>query len=103
TAPQFQADIAKIKTARAANNKAIAAHDIASFLIMFTDDAAFTWSNGTHDVGRQALRIGFVQDFSDPNFDRYVRTPASISVSDRGSRAIEKGSWTALKKQTRYG
>jgi ketosteroid isomerase-like protein len=103
TLPQFQVDVASIKAARARNNKAIAAHDIASFLPMFADDAVFTWSNGSHAIGKQDLRIFFVEDFSNPNFDRYVRAPASVSVSDRGNRAIERGSWTALKKDTRYG
>jgi ketosteroid isomerase-like protein len=103
TLPRFETDIAAIKAARAANNRAIAAHDLKSFLAAFADDAVFTWSNGTHAVGRIQLASRFDQDFADPNFDRYVRTPASISVSDRGVRAIERGSWTALKKATRYG
>jgi ketosteroid isomerase-like protein len=103
TLPQFQADVGALKAARGANNRAIAAHDLKSFLAAFADDAVFTWSNGTHAVGKIQLASRFGEDFADPNFDRYVRTPASISVSDRGVRAIERGSWTALKKATRYG
>jgi ketosteroid isomerase-like protein len=103
TLPRFQPDISAIRELRAANNRAIAAHDLPSFLPMFADDAVFTWSNGTSAVGKQALRIFFVQDFGDPNFIAYVRSPKSISVSDRGIRAAEKGSWTALKRGTRYG
>lgn len=103
TSTQFQPDIGAIKAARAANNLAIAEHDLKSFLVTFADDAVFTWSNGTHAIGRIQLASRFDEDFRDPNFNRYVRTPASISVSDRGVRAIERGGWTALKKGTRYG
>jgi ketosteroid isomerase-like protein len=103
TPPKYQANVSAIRELRAASNRAIAAHDLAGFLPMFADDAVFTWSNGTSAVGKQALRIFFAQDFADPNFIAYVRTPKSISVSDRGVRAAEKGSWTALKRGTRYG
>jgi ketosteroid isomerase-like protein len=103
TLPQYRSEIAQIRSARAANNTAIAAHDIDAFLPMYADDAVFTWSNGTSAVGRIQLRIFFLQDFFDPNFTAYVRTPSSISVSDRGIRAVEHGTWTALKRGTRYG
>jgi hypothetical protein len=44
---QYQSDVAAIKAARTESNRAIAAHDLASFLPMFADDAVFTWSNGS--------------------------------------------------------
>jgi ketosteroid isomerase-like protein len=103
TLPKYQANVSAIQELRAASNRAIAAHDLAGLLPIFADDAVFTWSNGTSAIGKQALRIFFVQDFADPNFIAYVRSPKSISVSDRGLRAAEKGSWTALKRGTRYG
>ncbi len=76
---------------------------MAAFLPTFADDAVFTWSNGSHAIGKAQLAGFFARDFADPRFDRYVRAPGSISVSDRGVRAIERGSWTALKTGTRYG
>ena len=103
TLPRYREDLAAIRALRSANNRAIAAHDLAAFLPMFADDAVFTWSNGSSAVGKAALRGFFASDFADPNFTSYVRTPCSISVSDGGARAIERGSWTALKRGTRYG
>jgi ketosteroid isomerase-like protein len=103
TLPRYRDDLAAIRALRSANNRAIAAHDLAAFLPMFADDAVFTWSNGSSAVGKAALRGFFASDFADPNFTSYVRTPCSISVSDGGARAIERGSWTALKRGTRYG
>jgi ketosteroid isomerase-like protein len=100
---QYQPDIAAIRHLRAANNRAIAAHDLAAFLPMYADDAVFTWSNGTSAVGKAELKEFFASDFADPNFTAYVRTPASISISERGNRASERGSWTAIKRGTRYG
>jgi hypothetical protein len=82
TLPQYQEDISAIRALRDANNRAITAHDLAAFLPMFADDAVFTWSNGSSAVGKAALKGFFASDFADPNFTTYVRTPASISVSD---------------------
>jgi len=100
---QFQGDVAAIKAARAASNRAIAAHDLISFLPMFTDDAVFTWSNGSHAIGEKDLASFFARDFADPKFNRYVRSPSTVSISDRGIRASEQGTWVALKKDTQYG
>jgi len=96
-------DVSAIKAARTASNRAIAAHDLDSFLPMFADDAVFTWSNGSHAIGKKELASFFARDFADPKFDRYVRTPDQVSVSDRGVRASERGTWIALKQGTRYG
>jgi ketosteroid isomerase-like protein len=95
--------MAAIRSLRLASNQAILRHDIAAFLPAFADDAVFTWSNGSSAVGKPALEAFFAHDFADPNFIAYVRTPKTISVSDTGARAAEHGTWTALKKGTRYG
>jgi ketosteroid isomerase-like protein len=101
------ADVAEIKSLRLANNRAIAAHDLKAFTPMFADDAVFIWSNGTTAVGKAELEKRFTGDFADPAFITYVRTPERISVSDTGVRAVEHGTWTALKHNaqgdTRYG
>jgi uncharacterized protein (TIGR02246 family) len=102
-APPPPNDVSAIKAARTASNRAIAAHDLDSFLPMFADDAVFTWSNGSHAIGKKELASFFARDFADPKFDRYVRTPDQVSVSDRRVRASERGTWIALKQGTRYG
>lgn len=54
-------------------------------------------------MGKVALRACFAHDFADPHFDRYIRTPRSISIASTGLRAAEHGAWTALKTGTHYG
>ena len=105
--PVLAADgAAEIKDLRAANNRAIAAHDLAAFLPLFADDAGFVVSNGA-SVSKPQMKELFTKDFADPAFVTYVRTPESVSVSDTGVRAVEHGTWTALKREsrgeTRYG
>lgn len=103
----FAGDRTTILALRAESNRAIAAHDLARFTPMFADDAVFVWSNGTSAVGRPALSAFFARDFADPAFVAYVRTPETVAVSDQGVRAVEHGTWTAIKREprgeTRYG
>ncbi len=100
-------DRAAIMALRAQSNRAIAAHDLAHFTPMFADDAVFVWSNGTSAIGKTGLAQFFARDFADPAFVTYVRTPDTVAVSDQGVRAVEHGTWTALKREargeTRYG
>ena len=56
-APPPPNDVSAIKAARTASNRAIAAHDLNSFLPMFADDAVFTWSNGSHAIGKKELAV----------------------------------------------
>jgi uncharacterized protein (TIGR02246 family) len=104
---RFAADRAEIERLRALSNRAIAAHDMAAFTPLFADDAVFVWSNGSSAVGKAGLVATFARDFADPAFVTYVRTPGQITVSDQGVRAVEHGTWTALKREargeTRYG
>lgn len=107
TPPALAADEAAIRALRAESNRAIAAHDLARFTPIFADDAVFIWSNGSTAVGKAALEGFFARDFADPAFVAYVRTPDRVSVSDQGARAVEHGTWTAIKREprgeTRYG
>jgi len=107
TFPAHGADVARIRDLRAASNRAIAAHDMAAFLPCFAEDAVFVWGNGLSAVGRSALQSFFAHDFADPAFVEYVRAPERVSVSEAGVRAVEHGTWTALKREargeTRYG
>jgi hypothetical protein len=99
-------DAAVIKDLRAVNNRAIAAHDLTGFLPLFADDAGFVVSNGA-SVSKPQMKELFAKDFADPAFVAYVRSPDSVTVSDTGVRAVEHGTWTALKREprgeTRYG
>jgi uncharacterized protein (TIGR02246 family) len=101
------ADRAAILALRAASNRAIAAHDLASFIPAFAEDAAFIWSDGSSSTSRSGLEARFAKDFADPVFVTYIRTPARVAVSDRGVRAVEHGTWTAITRgaggETRHG
>jgi uncharacterized protein (TIGR02246 family) len=101
------ADASAIRAVRARSNRAIAEHDMAGFTPAFAEDAVFVWSNGSTAVGKAGLTQFFARDFADPAFDRYVRTPERVAVAANGVRAVEHGTWTALKHdasgQTRYG
>ena len=100
-------DLAAIRSLRAANNAAIAAHDLKGFTPMFAEDAVFVWSNGSSAVGRSGLEARFSGDFADPAFVTYIRTPGAVALSDTGQRAVEHGTWVAIKREprgeTRYG
>ncbi|MEO8176429.1 MAG: nuclear transport factor 2 family protein [Sphingomicrobium sp.] len=97
------ADERAIRMLRADNNRAIAVHDLAHFSTVFADDAVFVWSNGGSAVGKEALTRDFASDFAEPGFVTYVRSPYRVTVSANGARAVEHGTWTGLKRQSRYG
>ena len=107
TLAAYAADKGAIRALRLQSNRAIAAHDLAAFTPIFADDAVFVWSNGTSAVGKAGLTQFFARDFADPAFVTYVRTPERLAVSDQGVRAVEHGTWTAIKREargeTRYG
>ena len=107
TLAAYAEDQAAIMALRTNSNRAIAAHDLAMFTPVFAEDAVFVWSNGTSSIGRAGLVQFFARDFADPAFVTYVRTPTQIAVSAHGARAIEHGTWTAIKREprgeTRYG
>ena len=103
----YAEDKAAVLALRAANNRAIAAHDLSAFTPMFAEDAVFVWSDGSSGIGKAGLVQRFTRDFADPAFVTYVRTPTQVAVSEQGARAVEHGTWTAIKRgaqgETRYG
>lgn len=101
TRPDHADAIGEIRSLRETSNRAIAAHDMAAFLPVFADDAAFVFSNGSSAHGKAELQTLFARDFADPAFVAYVRTPQRVSVSDAGVRAVEHGTWTAFKREPR--
>ena len=107
TLPAYDEDRGAIMALRAESNRAIAAHDLAKFTPIFADDAVFVWSNGTSAIGKAGLAEFIARDFADPAFVTYIRTPVTVAVSEQGVRAVEHGTWTAIKREprgeTRYG
>jgi hypothetical protein len=82
-------------------------HQADRTLITQGENAAFVWSNGTSAAGKAQLKANFARDVADPAFVTYDRAPESLSISDTGLRAVEHGTWSALKREprgeTRYG
>ena len=101
TLPAYNSAIAEIEALRAATNRAIAAHDPEALLPYFAEDAVFAWGDGSSAVGRAALKADFAEDFSNPLFVTYIRTPETIAISDTGKQAVEHGTWTGLRHEPR--
>ena len=86
------ADIAAIRTARAEQNRAIAAGDAERIASYWTDDVTVRSGLGASVAGRAAYREKIVASGL-----VYVRTPTTIEVSDHWPLAFETGSWTARR------
>lgn len=101
--PKYAADVESIRNLRAANNKALAAHDLGHFAELFDEGALFVWSDGSTAIGRDGLKKDFAERFKDPGLTTYIRTPRDISVAEDGTRAVEHGRWTGLLKNNVFG
>ena len=78
-----------IRSARLAQNEAIAVSDADGVAAFWTDDVVIRRGLGPLVVGRDAYRQLFTDD---PVI--YVRLPTSIEVSNRWPLAFETGDWT---------
>jgi len=87
------ADAQAVRTARAAQNRAIAAGDIDSIAAFWTDDVEIRRGLGQLIVGRSAYRQLWVPT-DDPDAALiYQRVPETVSVSSRWPLAYESGTW----------
>lgn len=94
-----QADVAKIRSLRLENNRAIAAHDVALMHRSWAPNIRLIVSDGTVYSGAAALGRSYMQEeFKDPRFVAYVRRPLNITIDADGVRAAEYGQWTAINK-----
>ena len=93
TAPAASAhatDAQAIRTARHAQNEAIAVGDADGTAAFWTDDVVIRRGLGPLIVGREAYRQLFVTDPA----TIYVRTPSAVEVSDQWPLAFETGEWS---------
>ena len=88
-------DVATIRAARMEQNQAIAAGDAERIASYWTDDVTVRSGLGAAVSGRAEYREKIVATGL-----AYVRTPASIEVSDHWPLAFETGSWTAHRAGT---
>ncbi len=84
---------AEILTARAASNKAIAAHDLNAVTGFWTDDIVMTAGSGTGAIGTDTWREALGQQFERYPDIVYIRTPEHVELSVVGPLAAERGRW----------
>jgi ketosteroid isomerase-like protein len=96
-------DVAAIKTARAASNKAIARHDIDGIAKYWLPDFTQTIGRGISMKGKDSIVASWKELFRTNATVSYVRKPIAIVVGDNGIMAWETGTWTAKNSYSRGG
>ena len=95
-ADQRESETAAIRSARTAQNRAIAAGDTAEAARYWTDDVEIRRGLGPLVVGRAAYQRLIVPDSAARLAGTdliYERTPSSVEVSTRWPLAYESGNW----------
>ena len=87
-----------VRTQRAEYNAAIAAHDAVRLRTFLVDDYhLILGSSGNVDSGADAATRDYADDeFKDPTFVTYRRTPTSIFMAASGKRIAETGRFEGL-------
>ena len=88
-------DAADIRAARAAQNDAIASHDLERVAAFWVDDVQVTAGLGFTLHGRDAYRQAFLADTG----MIYRREPGEVNVSANWPVAWETGAWTGRRGQ----
>ena len=91
-------DRREILALRAANNRAIAAHDVDGAVALAADDYVTVGGDGGIWSGIEQNRKGWAEEFATPGLDRYVRTPGDVEIGLRKGvlRAAEIGRWEGI-------
>lgn len=84
----------RIRTARVAQNQAIAAGALDSAATFWVPDVIITAGLGEALHGREAYQQAFAHDAG----FRYVRTTTTVSVSPNWPLALEQGAWAGYPK-----
>jgi len=92
TAPQGSREAAAVRAARAAQNTAIAAHDLDRAATFWTEDVVIRSGLGRVVQGRASYRAAMAAD----SVTVFRREPDRVDVSDndRWPLAFESGTWT---------
>lgn len=92
TAPEpHAADREAVRSARLAQNEAIAVADLDGIAAFWTEDVLVRPALGPPIVGRDAYRRAFAADAPGEVF---VRRPTSVEISDHWPLAFETGEWS---------
>ncbi len=82
-----------IRTARAASNEAIRAHDADAVASFFTEDYSLVSSANLQVAGRDENRVSLANQFRERPDVVYVRTPREIGFYTPWGMAYEIGTW----------
>ncbi len=94
--------VSLVRAQRAESNAAIAAHDAVRLRKLFDDDYhAILGSTGDLDSGADAATRGYAdEEFKDPTFVTYRRTPTSIVIAASGKRIAETGRFEGVWRRS---
>ena len=85
-----------IRELRAASNLAIERGDLAAIASTLSPDSVLVAGNGSVESGIETIKKGWAEEFADPGYIRYARTPKRVEVADGGARAAESGTWMGM-------
>jgi hypothetical protein len=93
---------AMVRAQRTESNVAIAAHDAVRLRKLFDDDYhGIRGTSGDLDSGGDATTSGYAnEEFKDPTFVTYRRTPTSIVTARSGKRVAEAGHWEGIWRKS---
>jgi ketosteroid isomerase-like protein len=94
----YAQDRRAILALRAANNRALAAHDADKAMALAADDYVTVGGDSSIWRGLELNRKGWAEEFATPGHDRYVRTPTDVEIGERKGvlRAAESGRWEGI-------
>jgi ketosteroid isomerase-like protein len=91
-----------IRARRRLTNKLIAAREAQRLRPFFAPDARLIPGGGGLFLGIDAIVEVFAQQFREPGFVAYVRTPDTVEVDSAGDVAAETGRWTGNGQSGAY-
>ena len=91
-----------VRAQRAESNAAIKAHDAVRLRKLFDDDYhGIEGTSGDLDSGGEATSRSYAnEEFKDPTFVTYRRTPTSIVNAQSGKRVAEAGHWEGIWRKS---
>lgn len=96
-------NIALIKSAREASNRAIAKHDIDGISKFWNADFVQIRGNATFLTGKDTIVASWKELFKENPNVVYIRTPSQIIVSTNDTLAWETGTWKAFNSYSKGG
>ena len=91
-----------VRMQRAESNAAIKAHDAHRLRKLFDDDYhSIQGTSGALDSGGEATARSYAdEEFKDPTFITWRRTPTSIVTASSGKRVAESGHWEGIWRKS---